>query len=314
MGAKQDHYLQSMNIVEDICMLADDSLMPVLNRFSYHLFELNKELDRVSSVSTLGKIDQFLKSSVNGIVREFSLRQNDISRIDVEIQSGLDDLEKWNKLLEVLPTSLEIVSYFSWSGPIHVIFDMDGLKITGDILGNQDIEKHRPVIYRLSRRLFANKSLMTFRIDKSFGSDCSKLTMFVDLSHSEKSCYSIDLTETCGFHLGFSNIFEKYRFSPSLANVGKHTCVEITKNITLKTYSGIPEGVDWCQSTREIIHFSFLFRPLSIIIPKRGKVFPLGVFNRSGDTGSDVPERAGQDVGMHGQNFHYIDFFSLVCT
>ena len=85
--------------------------------------------------------------------------------------------------------------------------------------------------------------------------------------------------------------------------VGEHTIIEINSDLSMKHYMGIPELTRIESANKEILHFPFLFRPVSIILPVKGNLVTQA-FSHS----LDDEKTRKQDVSKH---FRTIDFFSL---
>ena len=100
----------------------------------------------------------------------------------------------------------------------------------------------------------------------------------------------------------------------------KHVCLEITPELELRRYSRIPDQLKRELNSNksqvpQIVHFPFLFRPVSIIIPDKGKLRLLYEISISGDTGSGTSLVQKQEVASKSiPKFKYIDIFSLMAN
>jgi hypothetical protein len=104
--------------------------------------------------------------------------------------------------------------------------------------------------------------------------------------------------------VGFSNIFCQYRTNlEDVEQVGEHNIVEIKSDLSVVHSVGLPELSRTESANKEILHFPFLFRPLSIILPVKGYLVA-DTFTRS----LDDENKRKQDVSKY---FRTVDFFSL---
>jgi hypothetical protein len=73
--------------------------------------------------------------------------------------------------------------------------------------------------------------------------------------------------------------------------------------MSIDHYMGVPELSRTESANKEILHFPFIFRPLSLILPMKGNLVA-DTFTRS----LDDENKRKQDVSKY---FRTIDFFSL---
>lgn len=79
-----------------------------------------------------------------------------------------------------------------------------------------------------------------------------------------------------------------------------HNVVEINNDLSIKHYVGLPDLTRIESANKEILHFPFIFRPLSIILPMKGNLVT-EAFSRS----LDDENKRKQDVSKF---FRTIDF------
>jgi hypothetical protein len=104
--------------------------------------------------------------------------------------------------------------------------------------------------------------------------------------------------------VGFSNIFSRYNCEiEDLKTIGSHNIIEIGNDLSVKHSVGLLELDDTLMATKDILHFPFIFRPLSIILPVKGSVVTTNFLNSQEDE-----DKRKHDVSKY---FRTIDFFSL---
>ena len=214
-------------------------------------------------------------------------------------------------LLESIPEILSVVSLFNYHGKVKVELDQNRVLVKGIILEDQNLAFNRKFIYLVTRKLLGSKILLTFNLEKTSRPGLYTLSLRADISHDENLVYKVQFKDS-NVLLGFSNIFPQYRVQPeALSEVGEHMIVEINSDLSTKSFCGRVELSKIDSANKEILHFPFLFRPLSIILPVKGHL--------STDTFLKSLERTFKDTGSEDQNqqkdsqFHYrfIDFFFL---
>lgn len=303
----------SLSTLEDIQLLSEFSLSPVLSRAYYHLSELKRKADLANSgqVAQYDLVLKVLDEKLEAIFNEFFSNKSRFKAFEYHKKSENIDLKKWNLLLETVPEILSVVTLFNYHGNIKVELDADKVQIKGIIIEDQNLALNRKFIYVVTRKLLKANVLLTFSLEKTSRAGLYQLVLKADISHDDKLIYNVQFSNS-NVLLGFSNIFPHYRVQQQdLDDVGDHTVVEILSDLTLKHSTGRVELSKIDSANKEILHFSFLFRPLSIILPVRGHL--------STDTQLKSLERTFKDTGREdhqnnvGPKIHYrfIDFFSL---
>ena len=293
------NYQQGIEALEDITHLGDVGLSPIVNRVYFYMSELKKKAEDNFAPRSPQNVEDFLGKAILKIAHEYLQKKNGITQVCFSKRTEGLELFKWNRLLEILPSVLSVINCFDYIGKIDLILHKSGLVVEGNVCYGQEIESNRQHVYTQFRKMVQNQSLLTFSIDDVGNDKYYKLKLVADVSHDWNKAYCVDLTDRCGIVLGISNIFEQYRLEKS-DDLGGHLCLRITDQLELRRYPQVPD--DFTPACgEEILHFSFLFRPVSLIIPRRGVVRPIDNLQKSGDTGRGTVER-----------FRYIDFFSLL--
>jgi hypothetical protein len=150
--------------------------------------------------------------------------------------------------------------------------------------------------------------LLTFKGEKTVRTGLYKLTLNIDISHDEHLVYRLPFKPNSkrNYLVGFSNVLANYRVQfDEISKIGEHQIIDVGNDLTVKTYIGIPNLSRIESTNKEILHFSFLFRPISIILPMRGT---LSIDNLFRETSTNEEEESKHDVSI---SYRTIDFFSL---
>lgn len=303
----------SLSTLEDIQLLTEFSLSPVLSRAYYHLSELKRKADLASNgqVASFDAVLNVLDEKLENIFIEFFSNKSRFKDYAYSKKTDQIDLKKWNLLLESIPEILSVVSLFNYHGKVKVELDQNRVLVKGIILEDQNLAFNRKFIYLVTRKLLKSNILLTFNLEKTSRPGLHALTLRADISHDENLIYKVQFKDS-NILLGFSNIFPQYRVqSEALSEVGEHMVVEINSDLTIKSFCGRVELSKIASANKEILHFSFLFRPLSIILPLKGHLssdaFLKSLERTFKDTGSEE-QNQNKDSHLH---YRFIDFFSL---
>ena len=303
---------QGMQTLEDIQALSDFSLSPLVDRAAFHFSEIHRKAEfSFENLNSYSKVQSFLEKTIDNLLTHYILR--DVVTHQVLLQKKYDDmsLESWNKLLEVLPTSLHILNIFKFIGTQNIQICNEGISVRGLIKTDDTITRYREVVYRASRKLLEHKSILTYKIEELEDERLCWLELKVDMDHSEKWSYNVDFSESLGMTLGFSSIFHKYKINSTQAlELPRHLVIEISPELEILKYYKVPDHYAWDCKGKEILHFSFLFRPVSIIIPKTGFLERRPSNANFEDTGSGLEEQEVKNQIK--STYRYIDFFSLI--
>ena len=311
MSAKKDYqadFENGLNTLEDIQMLSEFTVSPLVSNAYFYLSEMKRKADAISigQVSDYDHVKKVLDNKISSIIEDFF--GNKVKFKDfVFCKSTQDiDLEKWNLILGTIPEILSLVTLFNYHGTVDVKFDQDRLLISGIILEDGNLEHSRKLIYVITRKLLRSKVLLTFNLVKTERTGLFKLDLNADLSHDESLVYRVNfkINDNEQYLVSFSNIFNQYRIKhDDVAALGEHNIVEITNDLEVLHHIGLPDLTCVESSDKEILHFSFLFRPLSIILPMKGNLITISFLHSQDDE-----NKRKQDVSKY---FRTIDFFSL---
>jgi hypothetical protein len=308
----QDDFEKSMSTLEDIQLLSEFSLSPLIGRAYFYLSEMKRKADEKKSgvVTNYDAVAKALDEKFESIFTEFFSDRSKFKKFEYFKSSCSIDLLHWNLLLETIPEILSIVSLFNYHGGVEARLDDRRLLISGLILEDGRLEMNRKFIYVVTRKLLRQKILLTFNLEKTARTGLFELDLKVDLSHDENLVYKVQFKVSPKdlYYVGFSNIFCQYRVVfDDVKQVGEHHVVEIGNDLSMKHYFGIPDLTRLDSANKEILHFSFLFRPVSIILPMKGNL-STDAYSRSLASSQNDNYKREQDVSIY---YRTIDFFSL---
>ncbi|MBL6988390.1 MAG: hypothetical protein ISR65_01355 [Bacteriovoracaceae bacterium] len=310
----KDDYHKAMDSLEDLYQLADSSVIPIINRAFFYLGEIkDKSENEFIFEQKYEHIANFLESSVSKMISSFLMKNYGSKKI-FHKQNGTISFKKWNVLLNVLPTVFSIINLIKYESRISLVLSEKWIEIKGDIGINFNLQSLRHKISDLLVVLFKNNIPVTYKLDETESTSFYEMSLFIDITHDENLHYIVDMKEELGLYLAFSNTFSNYSLSDlnDQRLLVKHLCIEINENATISKYDFFPKR--YCRATldKDIFYFNFLFRPVSLIISKKGKIFPADVLRDFGDTGSESSNYQKDDASSHGEQVKYIDFFDLI--
>lgn len=304
----QSDFEKSLSTLEDIQLLSEFSVSPLVSHAYYYLSEMKRKADAIASTSVAEyeQVAKVLDEKLASIISEFFGNKSRYKEFSYTREVEKIDLKKWNQVLETIPEILSIVTLFNYHGGVDVRFNEGRFLISGLILQDGNLERSRKLIYVITRKLLRSKVLLTFSLEKTARTGLFKLDLKADLSHDESLVYKVlfNVNKDEKYLVGFSNVFCQYRTHlEDVKLAGEHNIIEIKTDMTIKHTIGIPELSRIESANKEILHFPFLFRPLSIILPMKGNLV-----SATPSRSQDDETKRKQDVSKY---FRTIDFFSL---
>ncbi len=311
----QSDFDLSLMTLEDIQLLSEFSMSPLIGRAYFYLTEMKRKADEVSlgEVFRYNLVAKVLDEKFDSIFNDFFSNKSKFKKFEYYKSSEKIDLKKWNLILEIIPEVLSVVSLFNFHSNIETRLDENKLVISGLILEDGTLELNRKFIYVVTRKLIKQKVLLTFNLEKTARTGLFKLDLRIDISHDDSLVYKccFKATPNTNYIVGFSNIFGHYRTQlENVKKIGEHQVIELNSDLTLKHYHGVPELSRLESVNKEILHFSFLFHPISIILPMKGNLSTES-FSRSLSSHHDDEKTGEQNVSTY---YRTIDFFSLFNT
>jgi hypothetical protein len=305
-------YEMSLSTLEDIQLLSEFSMSPLIGRAYFHLSEIKRKADASSlgHVAHYDLVAKVLDEKFESIFTDFFSNKSKFKNFDYYKSTAKIDLKKWNLILEIIPEVLSIVSMFNYHGTIETRLDESRLLVSGMILEDGHLQMNRKFIYVVTRKLLKQKVLITFNLEKTARAGLFKLDLKVDISHDDSLVYKVNFKTNLkeNYLVGFSNIFCHYRaLLEDVKSVGEHNIIEISSEMSVKHSLGVPDLSRLESANKEILHFPFLFRPVSIILPMKGNL-STDSFSRSLSSSHDDEQKREQNVSTY---YRTIDFFSL---
>ena len=162
--------------------------------------------------------------------------------------------------------------------------------------------------------MFSRNQILTFSVEDIDIPGMTALNLFIDLRFDSRFTYVIEIGHHRKCSIGLPNLVVNY-FLPKedLLKKSKHLILEITDQMNLKHNDQVSFkeiGLDKLVSSgKEIIHFHFLFRPISLIIPRRGNIFPIeNLF--MGEKDSGLAKDLGENKNEFSAPLPYLDLFA----
>ena len=308
----QSDYEMSLSTLEDIQLLSEFSLSPLIGRAYFHLSEIKRKADAASlgQVAHYDMVAQVLDDKFESIFSEFFSNKSKFKNFDYYKSTTKIDLKKWNLIFEIIPEVLSVVSLINYHGSIETSLDESRLLVSGMIIEDGILQMNRKFIYTVTRKLLRQKVLLTFNLEKTAKAGLFKLDLKVDISHDDTLVYKVNfkVNNKENYLVGFSNIFCRYRaLFENIKALGEHNVIEVSNELEVKHSFGIPDLSRLESANKEILHFPFLFRPVSIILPIKGNL-STDSFSRSLASRHDDEQKREQNVSTY---YRTIDFFSL---
>lgn len=305
-------FYQGLEALDDLHKLGRSDQYPLINRAIHHLNEVKRSVDeKQNSLGSYPRLNRLFQGFILKNLKSLK-EQTKISKVKCDMDSNAVSIEKMDLLLEVFPLVTTAVGFFDFNGEMQVSLNENAIEFTGQALLTEEMEKRRPEAYKITRQLLSKGLVLTYQCIGVDQNGQSKLSLRCTMAHDLNQVYGLDFLDSFGVVIGFSNIFPQFRSSREyLKQVGKHICIEITNELKVErtyrlTARHLKENADV-----EILHFAFLFRPVSIIIPKEGRLYSSHLFGLTRDTGRENFS-SQQEVENRVNTFRYIDFFSLI--
>jgi hypothetical protein len=292
---------------EDLHLLADARLFPLIGRAYHHFSEVASSSHQKSLLSDMPVLQKFLNENLKNLLEEFFLKIGDNLLWSLLKDERNLELKHWEKILSILPDVLQIMACFKFRGHINIEILPKGISIKGEIINGQSIKDHRVLIYRSFRKLLAKQTLVTFDVKEQKNSFETELLLFADISHNQNEVRAYEFLGTFqeqeSLLIAFSPLIKNYKISlKDLESFGQHLIIQINSKLEVVRYEILPDNFKQLFASSEIIHFHFLFRPISLIIGAKGKSLP---HYTGGGTG------CGQ-VGVSKEVVKFFDLFSLL--
>jgi len=324
----QHDFENSLKALEDIQYLSEFSISPLIGQMYFYLSEMKRKMDAesIDSIRAYNQVARVLDQNCIQIVDGFFSDKTKFKEYDFIKSTQNISLKKWNLLLDIIPECLSVVSLFNYHGKVEIYLNENRLLISGHIRQDSKLEMSRKFVYVITRKLLKKKVLLTFKLEASGRTGLYHLDLKVDISHEDQLNYKVLFKLNSKQHhiISFSNVFCSYRsLLDDLQQIGSHHIIEINNDLSITHSSTVPDLNRRESANKEILHFPFLFRPVSLILPIKGHLSN-DSFTRLLDQNSMNDLRSVNHVapltGLHEDlerkqdvsiTYSSIDFFSL---
>ncbi|MDH5580726.1 MAG: hypothetical protein OEY33_02385 [Bdellovibrionales bacterium] len=271
------------NAIEDLYFVSDLDIHPFLGQINFYVSQLRKEKSSPKSIQIddFPFLAKFMDTSFRSLIENYTQRSIYLKTCKVSPSFKNFDLLKAESLLAQLPLMLKIISLMKLGGDLIVDLNDRFLVISALLKKGKGIRDNKIEILEQVKSLFAVKTLTTFNIRESEVIDCAILDLKFDIGYNEDLTYQVQTSDLIGVDLCMPNQLKNYEISKEeFSKINEHQVFKINENCKIERVK------DYTQLNGQVIHFHFLFRPISFIIPKRGDLIDIKSLGRK-DTGSD---------------------------
>lgn len=262
---------KSKEQIESLLEFSDLKIDPVLIELFTRLSFIENEISDVKNNAldnfTDVQVKTFLTKEILNIFTSF-FSNNILKNVNFVLNESLNTQDLL-KIIEILPNYLSIMPYFRFDNYPVLCIEKNLITLTGKLSVDQDLEEHREKIYIQIKKLLQQNALLTYKLS-NIGNEIS-LVCHID---SKFQKYFLSCEGEDDVTLALPSVIS--HFETSEIPKHRHLCLEITDKFTLVKHQGVPENLTLKSesSDRVIFYFPFIFRPLSLIIPIRGKNLP----------------------------------------
>ncbi|MBT3236304.1 MAG: hypothetical protein HN353_10170 [Bdellovibrionales bacterium] len=317
----EKNYQAGVETLWDIQALASEDIATPINRAYFHLSEVKRASIQASQnsdlLSSLPGIKNFLQQAIALLIEEQLAKSPIITQINYGHKFDNITSPSLDRMLAGIPHLFCVIKRLGLSGRLNIQMGAELTTVTGEIKNQVDLEQARVDVYAATRSLLKLGIFLTFKVTgQSVKRNLSQVELKLDYGHANNLGYAVAIKRADRQQIMvFSDRFACYLLpAAQRASLGHHHCVEITSDLRVKTTPAIPDHCVRESVQQEIIHFNFLFRPISLIIPNRGKIIPIVPTNNVGTlTGSGESCVEIQDETCRGpETALYIDIFKLL--
>ena len=291
-------FAKGVEALEDLAQLGPYANAPILGRAFHHFSKAKMQLEeQVYSTIFSPALQKFLPQGLSYLLQDQLGSPLTVTTTDISFP-------QWNKILTVLPIFIKIAKCLPWPKVEQTTISGDLLTMHGHLPAEEStLLRKRSTIYQYFRQLLAQQSLLTFSVE-TLADQSAKLSLQLDLRHQDQVVYRVPVGEG----ICFSSIFPYYIVQDwaSVAAQGAHYCLNIKADGNIEELPAIPEQFMKNSPEAVLLHFRFLFRPVSLIIPGKGEI----ISARPGDTGREIYAINSSFTASSS----YVDIFSLLAN
>lgn len=304
MNNLQYNLEQGLNNSHDLKKLLSGEYHQIVDQLMHHMEQMKVVADNDWTVNQVNynRINQLIQDEIQKKLKTFLIESKKIQQVDLKTKNESMRLTAWNKIIDTLDVIFKTVELFPFRSKVSFDFADSKLVISGVVSANDLSTNIREKSYQITRFFFLNETLLTYDVRESATEGDAQMTLSFDFSHRQDIAAGVSLNDgdgqENGGYIGFSNSFLNYQIDKdTLFTIGDHLCLEVDDTYQLNCHTSIPakyrENFLASGEVFSILYFPFLFRPISLIIPKRGQLMSMGIFE--------------------GKNkLNYFDFFSFI--
>ncbi len=328
MKRMSQDYRLGTRVLDDIQDLTDRELHPLVQQAQFHFDGLRNLLDqKKNSMEGLDSINRLLFHYFEITLNKFFFRNDNVFQMNTSFDRSSMSLARWNRLVESLPYIVSLAEIFDFSSVLNISLNTGVLKVSGDVKDVDGVLEKRSFVYSLFRNLCSKRVLATYNVSERKHRPCIELIF--DLRDDDALLLSFDFDQNK--NVGLNYLLSFY-------NVGVDEFVNISKNKTfnelsrsvfylddnffLSPFGQVLKDFENLTEDCEIYHFCFLFRTLSIIIPRRAEIRTFESFSKVhhveqgsqniSNTGSVFNSNCKHEVCTSEREIFYIDLMKFL--
>lgn len=292
------NFLKTLSSLNELVALVDTRNINKISEIYSRVNSLREEMEKNLHLEKHPYVKELLEREFDSLVMDFADKNKSIKNLNILLEQSLE-LETWNKVLPALKKFFDLMTKLNPIGELNISVASNSVSVTVDSIGEFDIEFVRPRAYALTRELLDQSMIVTFNVEEN----AVKFKLHWQGNQNQILLFS---NESSDMNIGFSACLSDYIIDEkTLTKKGDHLVYSIDQEFNFQRIQFDANTDSFATST--ILHFSFLFRPLSLIIPMRGQILPA---MKVSDGPGWLPMWSEQDVGQ--RNFQFIDWFKII--
>lgn len=306
----QKDFEKSKEMIEDLKGLLSSDLYLFIDQALHHLSKIQMEYQKKNSnLEGLDKIYEVVIENVTSYMKKRLLQNDNIQSINYSYDQNIT-IKQWNTIFKLLPEIIVLAENYVFRNTMNISIKDEQISIFGVVDMGLWPKSIRQLSYEITRSLLSRKILLTYDIIEQDSSEI--LTLTFNLNHSEDKVLLFSSNED-DINICLPGQLAQFEKDLTEINQGQLYFV-MNSDFTVGRYTHLPER--FLEKSDEFTHlfFPFLFRPISFIIPRRGRLQSKMDLDCSFDSQN---ARIATDVGQvyksknSKKTYFYLDFFSL---